>query len=73
METETKPITQSVTIWGAALAAAAVLVPVCAKLLGFEVSGEDTQAIIDGVSVIGATVGSLIAIWGRIRATKTIS
>ncbi len=40
--------------------------------LGYNVSPEDQEAVVAAVSAIGAGVGGLVAIYGRLRANRKI-
>ena len=66
-----KPAAQSVTLWGAAAALAGLLVH--AVLSRMHVAPADVQQAAQDVSDIIAAVGSLVAIWGRTRATRPIT
>ena len=63
---------KSKTIWGAAMTAAASLIPLLGPLLGIELSadavkqaGDQTLAAIQAVT---ALIGTLLTIYGRLRA-----
>ena len=63
-------------IWGAIIAGAATIATILNLIFGANVSGGDittlltqTQAIV--VGIIGL-VGSIMALYGRLKATKTI-
>lgn len=72
-----KPAIQSVTIWGVL----AVLIAQAVKLIfGYELTPADQQMLVSAmqqVVEIASTVmtigGGLLALWGRIRATKPIA
>jgi hypothetical protein len=65
---ETKALIQSKTFWGAVVALGAA-----ALTLGhYTLSAADAAAAVDLLSGIAGAVGSLIAIYGRIVATKKI-
>lgn len=71
-----KSIFSSVTIWGSVVAVLAG----AAQLFGYTISPDDQAALVNliqsGVTVITSVVtiaGGLIAIWGRVRATKRIA
>lgn len=66
----------STGIWGGLVALIAGL----AGLLGYTISPADQQALADSIqqmvalaTSVGATIGGILAIWGRVRATKTIT
>jgi hypothetical protein len=68
MQTGNKSIFASKTFWGAAIAATGAGV----NLLGYTVSPADQAATVDAVSALVTAVGSLLAVFGRIRATQAI-
>ncbi|MBX3524569.1 MAG: hypothetical protein KF904_00020 [Rhodoblastus sp.] len=66
----------STTIWGGAVAAVAGL----AGIFGYTISPADQAALSDSigqivtlVTSVSALGGGLLAIWGRVRASKTIA
>lgn len=63
-----KGILQSRTFWGALLA----IVSAALGLAGYTFGAEDQQALIEVGTAIGTALGGLIAIFGRISATKKI-
>lgn len=66
---ETKKWYESSGMWGGLIAlVSAVLAPVLGVTLDAALQADITSAVVAG----GGVVGSLLAIWGRIRATKTI-
>jgi 2-methylisocitrate lyase-like PEP mutase family enzyme len=72
---DTKSLLASKTIWGALLAIAASV----AGALGFAISGDDQTAalgLVDQIFAewdrIAALVGGILALYGRIRATRRI-
>lgn len=66
---ETKSLWQSKTFWGAIIAGASGL---AAAVFGVTVAPEEQEAIIGGVTAVGAVVGTVLAIIGRIKASKAI-
>lgn len=68
MLTDTKSIWASKTIWGGAIALLAAL----AGLLGYAITPEQQAELIETGSLIVSAIGGLIALWGRIAATKRI-
>lgn len=58
----------SKTIWGGII----VLVATVAGFLGFNVSADDQTTLIGYLDQAAVIIGGLLAIWGRITATKTI-
>lgn len=63
-----KSLFLSKTFWGG-------LIAVLAGVLGFfgyEIAGSDQAALVEGGSAVAATIGGMIAIIGRIYASKKI-
>jgi hypothetical protein len=70
---DSKPWYASMGIWGGIISAASIL----GGFFGITVDAE-TQRVIASeavalVTAAGTVIGSALAIWGRFRATKTIS
>lgn len=70
MNTETKSLLASKTLWGVLIAA----LPTIAKLFGYDIADvagftANASEIVDGVI---ALFGSAVAIYGRITATKAL-
>ncbi|OJF97376.1 hypothetical protein [Pararhizobium antarcticum] len=65
---ELKHWSASKTVWGAAIA----ILASCANLIGLDISAEDQQGLMDHVSAIAAAAGGILAIWGRISASKRL-
>lgn len=63
-----KNVFASKTVWGAALAVAGSV----ASLFHLNFGAVDQAATIDAVYAIAGGIGGLIAVWGRITATKKI-
>ncbi|WP_201353807.1 hypothetical protein [Hydrogenimonas urashimensis] len=63
-----KPWYQSKGVWGGIVSILAIVLGV----FGYTVSPEDQQAIVVALTSVGATVGSVVAIYGRIKATKRV-
>lgn len=68
MNEGTKSLFSSRTFWGAIVAAACGI----AGIFGAEVTGVEQTAIVDGVSGVGVVIGTVIAIIGRMKATKKV-
>jgi hypothetical protein len=66
---DTKSWYASRTVWGGILA---IAVPVAATLLHVNVTDVDTQQIAALLAGAGGLVGGAIAVYGRIKASKTI-
>jgi uncharacterized membrane protein len=69
---ETKSWWQSKTIWGAVI----TIIALIASLFGYQIDPQTQQIILDRtmaiVTAVGTIVGSVMAIYGRIKATKRI-
>ena len=63
-----KSLFASKTFWGGALAVVAGIL----GFFGYQIGGPDQAALIEAGSAIAASVGGVIAIIGRIKATKEI-
>ena len=63
-----KSIFASRTFWGGLLAIAAGVL----GFFGYELGGGDQAALIDAGAAAAASLGGVIAIWGRVKATKEI-
>jgi hypothetical protein len=61
-----KPLWQSLTVRGGALAIVGALL----SLFGVEVAPEDLQALADAAFAIVTAVGGIMAIWGKVRSNK---
>lgn len=65
---DTKGLLASKAVWGGIIAVLAG----AAGIFGYTVSPEDVESVTTLVTGIGAAVGGLLAVYGRIRATKVI-
>jgi hypothetical protein len=63
-----KSIFASKTFWGAIIAVGAGV----AGIFHYTVAAEDQAQLVDIIAGVGAGVGGLIAIWGRVTASKQI-
>ena len=63
-----KGMLSSKGVWGGLIVVLSALL----GMFGYTIGLEDQQALTDAVSQIGAIVGGLLAIYGRITATKRI-
>lgn len=64
---------QSSGVWGGIIAAVSGVGPIAAKALGYDISADDVQQVIAAASTIGSAIGGLVAIYGRVTATKVIT
>lgn len=67
---QTKPWYTSSTIWGGILAAVSPLIGI---IFHINISDANTAAISDALAALGSGIGGLLAVWGRMRATTTIT
>ena len=63
----------SITIWGTLITVLSTVVPALAPVTGVDVTGDlvrdaGTQ-VVDAVQAVGALIGTLMTIYGRVRAT----
>jgi hypothetical protein len=65
---ETKSLLASKTVWGGII----VVLSVVASMVGYTISAEDQVALTSFVGEAITLVGGLLAIWGRVTATKKI-
>jgi hypothetical protein len=65
---EMKPWYQSKTVWGALIAIAAPLL----GRAGLELGGAEQAEIADALTTLAGTVGGLLALYGRLTATKGV-
>ena len=65
---ETKPFWQSRGVWGAVVATACGV----AMIWGYHVSPADQGQAVELIYGAVTTIAGAIALWGRVRATKTI-
>lgn len=63
-----KSLLTSKTFWGAAIAGLSAI----AGLFGYTVVPEDQTALVDNVAGLGGVFGALLAIYGRVKASKKI-
>jgi len=63
-----KSLLASRTFWGAAVAILAGIL----NYFGYDIAGQDQVALIDGVTTAVTVGGGLLAIVGRVTATKKI-
>jgi len=67
----------SVTIWGAVISVLSTVLPALAPVTGIDVTGDLVQStgeqVVEVVQAVGALVGTLMTIYGRLRATQPIA
>lgn len=66
----------SITIWGTIVTVLSTVVPALAPVTGIDVSGDMITSVgreaVDAVQAVGALVGTLLTIYGRVRATEPL-
>lgn len=66
----------SLTIWGTVVTILSTVLPALAPVTGVDVSGDLVQnageQVVDAVQAVGALIGTLMTIYGRMRATGPI-
>ena len=67
--TGTKSFLQSTSIWGALVA----IIALGFQAFGYTFSEADQATVADGIAQIAQFAGILVAIYGRVRATKQIA
>jgi uncharacterized protein (TIGR02594 family) len=67
----------SITIWGTIVTILSTVVPALAPVTGVDVSGDLVQdagtQVVDAMQAVGALIGTLMTIYGRIRATGPLA
>lgn len=58
----------SKTVWGGVVA----ILASCSHILGVEIGSDDQSGLVDGLTALATAAGGLVAIWGRISATKRL-
>lgn len=58
----------SKTIWGGLI----TLLSVVLSVLGYQMTTEDQEILVAAITAIMGSVGGLLAIWGRVKASKPI-
>jgi hypothetical protein len=58
----------SKTVWGGVVA----ILASCSHLLGVEIGLDNQSGLVDGLTALATAAGGLVAIWGRISATKRL-
>lgn len=66
---QTKAWYASTAIWGGVIA---VVAPAVAAIFHVTVSTQDTAQLADALGGLGTAIGGIIAIFGRVKATKKI-
>ena len=68
---------ESMTIWGVIVTAASTVLPVIGPLIGLDVTAEMVrqigQQLTEIVQAVGGVIGTLMAIYGRVRASQPIA
>ena len=68
---------QSITIWGALITGLSTVLPALGPAFGIDITGdlvrEAGEGIVQTVQALGGLVGTLMTIYGRVRATKPLA
>jgi lysozyme family protein len=68
---------QSVTIWGVLITALSTVLPTLGPVIGIDITGDLVREVGDGVvqtvQAIGGLIGTLLTIYGRVRATEPLT
>lgn len=68
---------QSITIWGALITALSTVLPALGPALGVDITGdlvrEAGEGIVQTVQAVGGLIGTLLTIYGRMRASKPLA
>jgi len=66
----------SITIWGTIITVISTVLPALAPVTGVDISGDLVQSageqVVETIQAVGALAGTLMTIYGRIRATQPI-
>jgi len=75
-DADTKWWGHSMTIWGAAITALSTVVPTLGPLIGLDITPEVVRQLGDqailAVQGLGGLAGTILTIYGRIRATTSL-
>jgi hypothetical protein len=67
---------QSITIWGAIITGLSTVLPALGPLIGVDITGdlvrEAGQGIVQTVQAVGGLVGTILTIYGRVRASTPL-
>lgn len=67
---------QSITMWGTIITTAATVIPVLGPLIGLDITGEMIRQLgaqsVQAVQAIGGLVGTVMAVYGRARASTRL-
>ena len=67
---------ESITVWGTIITAASTVIPVLGPLIGLDITGEMIRQLgsqgVQAVQAIGGLAGTLMAIYGRARASTRL-
>lgn len=59
---------ESKTIWGGLV----TLLSVVLSVLGYQLTSEDQEMLVAVITAVMGSIGGLLAIWGRVKASKPI-
>ncbi len=67
---------QSITIWGAIITGLSTVLPALGPAFGIDVTGdlvrEAGEGIVQTVQAVGGLLGTIMTIYGRVRASKPL-
>lgn len=67
---------QSMTIWGVVVTALSTVLPAVGPLIGLNITAELVhqlgEGIVQVVQASGGLIGTVLTIWGRLRATQPL-
>jgi lysozyme family protein len=68
---------QSITIWGAVITGLSTVLPALGPLIGIDITGDLVHELGDGivqtVQAVGGLIGTLLTIYGRVRASEPLT
>jgi len=68
---------QSITIWGAIITGLSTVLPAVAPAFGLDITGdlvrEAGEGIVQTVQAVGGLIGTLMTIYGRMRASTPLA
>ena len=67
---------ESMTIWGALIAGLSTVLPALGPIVGFDITGELVreagEQIVQTVQAFGGLLGTILTIYGRLRASQPL-
>jgi hypothetical protein len=75
--TDSKWWGQSMTIWGAIITTLSTVLPVLGPALGIDITADLVREVgaevVQTVQVVGGLIGTILTIYGRVRATQPLA